>query len=187
MSLFNFHRAAPNARRALRWERNSSNSRSPAISARITKCLLGDHNSDDCLTRFCILGKALVEVQSSQYDKQVGTRRLLKLNGFFNSKDKETRTEFNSGQGAIFERNHKMLKAPKSRQYIANGVSVLVLKYLVKNFTDRYDAIAAQAAPSRAASIVGASVEASSTGNLKMAAAAIIGVAKRKEKRSASS
>jgi hypothetical protein len=33
---------------------------------------------------------------------------------------------------------------------MANRVSVLVLKYLVKNFTDRYDAIAAQVAPKRA-------------------------------------
>ena len=66
-------------------------------------------------------------------------------------------------------------------------MSVLVLKYLVRNFTDKYEAIAAQLAPSRAASIACASFEASSSGSLRAAAAAIIGVAKRNEKRSASS
>jgi hypothetical protein len=50
-----------------------------------------------------------------------------------------------------------MLIDPASKQYMANGMSVLVLKYLVKNFTDKYEPIAAQIAPSRAPSIVVAS------------------------------
>ena len=36
-----------------------------------------------------------------------------------------------------YERKSNILKAPKSKQYTANGVSVLVLKYLVRNFTEK--------------------------------------------------
>jgi len=80
-----------------------------------------------------------------------------------------------------------MLIDPASKQYMANGMSVLVLKYLVKNFTDKYEPIAAQIAPSRAPSIVVASPEANNTGSFSAPAAAIIGVARRKENLSASS
>lgn len=80
-----------------------------------------------------------------------------------------------------------MLINPKNKQYKANGVSVLVLKYLVKNLTETYEAVAAQVAPSSAVSIAGASLEAKSIGSLRAAAAPIIGVARRNENLSASS
>ena len=47
-----------------------------------------------------------------------------------------------------YRRKRSKLIDPASKQYSANGVSVLVSKYLVKNFTDKYEAIAAQVAPS---------------------------------------
>jgi hypothetical protein len=53
---------------------------------------------------------------------------------------------------------------------MAKGVRVLVLKYLVRNFTDRYAAIAAPAAPSNAVSIAAAFLDTKSAGSLSAAA-----------------
>ena len=70
---------------------------------------------------------------------------------------------------------------------MAKGVRVVVPKYLVRNFTAIYEAIAAPAAPSNAVSSMVASPDAKSPGNFSTAAAPIIGVASKNENLSASS
>ena len=87
----------------------------------------------------------------------------------------------------VYERKNIRLRIPKAKQYTAKGLSVLVLKYRVKKITDRYDPTAAHRAPTSAVWISLTSLEANNIGNLIAAAAAMIGVAKRKENRSASS
>src|SRR5215469_4715491 len=79
------------------------------------------------------------------------------------------------------------LADPESKQYTTKGVSVCVLKYLVKNFTERYEAIAAPTASSSAVWDAAACLDSNSVGNLSTAAAPIMGVANKKENLSASS
>jgi len=72
-------------------------------------------------------------------------------------------------------------------QYIANGVSVFVLKYFVKNRTEKYAAIPEAKNPAQIGkkSVVAFAVK--SSGSFSADAAKIMGVASKKEKRAASS
>ena len=74
---------------------------------------------------------------------------------------------------------------PAIAQYAANGVSFFVLKYFVRKRTDKNAAIAAAIAPTKIGPITSAWNEDASSGSLRTAAAKIIGVAIRNEKRAA--
>src|SRR5579883_3468666 len=77
-------------------------------------------------------------------------------------------------------------RAPAAIQYIAKGLRVFALKYRCRNVADAQAATAAESAPMRAIPISWLPAEKSS-GSLSAAAAPMMGVAMRKEYRSASS